>query len=134
MEARARAHRVQGDENMKQQKWDEALAALRAAVAEDPSMSDAWCAIGTAETCRHGRPCAAAYAPFKKCVELDPGHAGAHFGLGLILLRARVHGKLQLAREQRVALVVAEGERGRWGQLPNRRLLSRAPRGRNLSL
>ena len=45
MEARARAHRVQGDENMKQEKWDEALAALRAAVAQDPLSLQLRCKI-----------------------------------------------------------------------------------------
>ena len=127
MEARARAHRVQGDENMKQEKWDEALAALRAAVAEDPSMSDAWCAIGTAETCRHGRPCEAAYAPFKKCVELDPGHAGAHFGLGRILLRARDDDALAP-----LASVVEEGAEASVGDVAEahlRECVRLAPRG-----
>ena len=90
MEARARAHRVQGDENMKQEKWDEALAAFRAAVEKDPEMSKAWYGIGMAEMGRNGgQPCEAAHDPFKRCVELDPNNAKAHFGFGDVLLYVR---------------------------------------------
>ena len=88
--AQARIGIGEGMEFIKQKKWDEALAALRAAVEIDPEMSTAWCAIGVAEIMKNGgRPCEAAHDPFKRCVELDPNHVGAHCGLGGVLLRVR---------------------------------------------
>ena len=75
---------------MIQEKWVEAIAAFRAAVAKDPEMSEAWFKIGATEMMKHGgKYCEAAYRPFKRCVELDPNHAGAHLGLGGVLLDVR---------------------------------------------
>ena len=75
---------------MHQGKFDEALAAFRAAVEKDPEMSAAWYRIGVAKTMKNGKqPCEAAYKPFKRCVELDPNHAGAHYYLGGVLLDVR---------------------------------------------
>ena len=69
-------------------KWDEALAALRAAVEKDPEMSVAWYGIGAAEMAKNG-VCEAAHDPLKRCVELDPDNAGAHCALGRVLLYVR---------------------------------------------
>ena len=71
-----------------QKKWDEALAAHRAAVEKDPEMSVAWYGIGAAEVAKNG-VCEAAHDPLKRCVELDPDNAGAHYGLGRVLLYVR---------------------------------------------
>ena len=73
-----------------QDKWDEALAAYRAAVEKDPEMSEAWYMIGAAEIAKNGmQPCEAAYGPFKRCLELDPNNARAHCALGGVLLGVR---------------------------------------------
>ena len=75
---------------MHQRKFDEAVAAYRAAVEKDPEMSAAWYRIGVAKTAKNGEvACEAAYKPFKRCVELDPNHAGAHYYLGGVLLYVR---------------------------------------------
>ena len=71
---------------MKQEKWDEALAAYRAAVEEDPKMSAAWYGIGRVEMEKNGgKTCEAVYGPFKRCLQLDPNNPGAHYGLGDVL-------------------------------------------------
>ena len=75
---------------MHQRKFDEAVAAYRAAVEKDPEMSAAWYRIGVAKTAKNGEvACEAAYKPFKRCVELNPNHAGAHCALGEVLLHVR---------------------------------------------
>ena len=82
----------EGQALLEQKKWDEALAVYRAAVEEDdPEMSGAaWAMIGVVENMKAGgRPCEAAYAPFKRSVELDPNNAHAHLGLGGVLLHER---------------------------------------------
>ena len=53
-------------------------------------MSAAWFRIGVVEMAKNGKqPCEAAYGPFKRCADLDPNHAGAHDGLGGVLLDVR---------------------------------------------
>jgi tetratricopeptide (TPR) repeat protein len=90
MPSSARAAFDKGQAFFKQERWDEAIAAYRAAAKKDPEMSVAWCGIGLAETMKNGgRPCEAAYGPFKRCLELNPDHARAHFGLGDVLLYVR---------------------------------------------
>ena len=74
---------------MRQGQFDKALAAYRAAVKKDPEMSAAWFGIGMAENGKHGGVCEAAYAPFKRCVDLDPDHMRAHYGLGDVLRYVR---------------------------------------------
>ena len=75
---------------MHQRKFDEAVAAYRAAVEKDPEMSEAWGGIGMAEMMKNGnRPCEAAYGPLKRCLELNPDHAYAHCHLGNLLLHVR---------------------------------------------
>ena len=70
---RAEALATRADEFTKLKKWDEALAAYRAAVEKDPEMSAAWYMIGAAEVAKNSAvPCEAAHDPFKRCVELDP--------------------------------------------------------------
>ena len=86
----ARARFGGGGAFLAQGKYDEALAAFRAAVEKDPEMSEAWFWIGMAYTEKNGnKPCEAAHDPFKRCVELDPNHANAHYGLGGVLLYVR---------------------------------------------
>ena len=51
-EAQARVH--EGNQLVAQEKWDEALAAYRAAVEKDPEMSEAWYAIGASEMEENG--------------------------------------------------------------------------------
>ena len=81
---------VEAEILVQQGKWDEALAAFRAAAEKDPEMSEAWCTIGAAEVMKNGgEPCEAAHDPLKRCVELDPNHAKAHYGLGDVLLYVR---------------------------------------------
>ena len=71
-------------------KWDEALAALRAAVEKDPEMSEAWFQIGMTEVMKNGgKPCEEAHEPLARCLQLDPNHAAAHFGFGDVLLHVR---------------------------------------------
>ena len=83
-EAQARVH--EGNQLVAQEKWDEALAAYRAAVELNPEMTEAWFAIGASEAGRNGsQSCEAMYAPLQKCVELCPGHAAAHCCLGGLL-------------------------------------------------
>ena len=82
----------EGQALLEQKKWDEALAVYRAAVEEGgPEMSGAaWAMIGVVENMKAGgRPCEAAYGPFKRSVELDPNNAHAHLGLGGVLLHER---------------------------------------------
>ena len=75
---------------MHQRKFDEAVAAYRAAVEKDPEMSAAWYRIGVAKTAKNGEvACEAAYKPFKRCVDLDPDHMRAHYGLGDVLRYVR---------------------------------------------
>ena len=84
----AQARFDEGQAFVEQKKWDEALAAYRAAVEEDPEMSEAWYEIGMAEIMKNGKqPCVAAYGPLMRCLELNPNHAGAHCGLGNYLHR-----------------------------------------------
>ena len=53
-------------------------------------MSAAWYRIGVAKTAKNGEvACEAAYKPFKRCVDLDPNHARAHYYLGGVLLDVR---------------------------------------------
>ena len=52
-------------------------------------MSAAWFGIGMAENGKHDGVCEAAYAPFKRCVDLDPDHMRAHYGLGDVLRYVR---------------------------------------------
>ena len=88
--ATAQARDNEGQAFFKQGKWDEALAAFRAAVEKDPEMSGAWYMIGTTEVAKNGAvPCEAAHDPLKRCLELDPDNAGAHCALGGVLLRVR---------------------------------------------
>ena len=82
----------EGQALLEQKKWDEALAVYRAAVEEeDPEMSGAaWAMIGVVENMKAGgRPCEAAYAPFRLCADLDAGNACALCGLGDVLLHVR---------------------------------------------
>ena len=73
-----------------QKKYDEALAAYRAAVKKDPEMSATWFMIGMVEMAKNGgQPCEAAHDPFKRCVELNPKDVDAHCGLGHVLLDVR---------------------------------------------
>ena len=75
---------------MTQMKWDEALAAFRAAVEKDPKMSAAWFMIGFTDNMKNGgKYCEAAYKPLKRCLDLDPNHARAHCLLGGVLLHVR---------------------------------------------
>ena len=90
MPSSARAAFDKGQAFFKQERWDEALAAYRAAVEKDPEMSDAWYSIGVAEVKKNGgQPCEAAHDPFERCVELDPRNASAHCALGNVLLIVR---------------------------------------------
>ena len=82
----AQARFDEGNAFYQQAKWDEALAAFRAAVEKDPDMSPAWFAIGMATTMKHGGPCEAAYGAFKRFVDLDPNHAPGHDNLGNTLI------------------------------------------------
>ena len=99
----AQARFNEGEAFFKQKRWDEALAAFRAAVEKDPEMSEAWYEIGMAEIMKNGKqPCVAAYGPLMRCLELNPNHAGAHCGLGNYLHRvckddARAEEHLQTA-------------------------------------
>ena len=87
---RAQARFDEGQAFVEQKKWDEALAAYRAAVEEDPEMSEAWYEIGMAETNKHGgKPCESAYGPFKRSVELDPDNAHFHCCLGYVVKDVR---------------------------------------------
>ena len=81
-EAQARVH--EGNQLVAREKWDEALAAYRAAVEKDPELASAWFGIGGCEIHRDGGEiCEAAYAPRKKYLELAPdGSAAAHAHLG----------------------------------------------------
>ena len=84
------ARYVEGQALFEQAKWDEALAAYRAAVEKDPEMSEAWYQIGLAEMAKAcGQRCEAAYGPLKRCLELNPDHADAHNCFGNFLLRVR---------------------------------------------
>ena len=88
--ATAQARYDEGEAFRRQFKWDEAIAAYRAAVEKDPEMSAAWCGIGLTEGAKiGGRPCEAAYGPLKRCLELNSDHAGAHYALGDVLLNVR---------------------------------------------
>ena len=79
-----------GQAFFEQRKWDEALAAFRVAVDKDPEMSEGWYQIGMAEMLKNGgRPCEAAYGPFRLCADLDAGNACALCGLGDVLLHVR---------------------------------------------
>ena len=79
-----------GQAFFEQRKWDEALAAFRAAVAKDPAMSEGWYQIGMADMLKNGgRPCEAAYAPFRLCADLDADNARALCGLGDVLRHVR---------------------------------------------
>ena len=70
--ATAAAKFAEGAALQDQGKFDEALVAYRAAVAKDPAMSEGWYQIGMAEMLKNGgRPCEAAYAPFRLCADLD---------------------------------------------------------------
>lgn len=109
---------------MKQRKWDEALAAFRVAVDKDPEMSEGWYQIGMAEMLKNGgRPCEAAYGPFKRCLELNPDHARAHFGLGDVLLYVRkddARAEEHLQTAIRLAPNYADAHRGLAGVLEQR--------------
>ena len=86
----AQARFNEGEAFFKQKRWDEALAAFRAAVEKDPEMSEAWYEIGMAEIMKNGKqPCVAAYGPLMRCLELNPNHADAHCSLGSVLLDVR---------------------------------------------
>ena len=79
-----------GQAFFEQRKWDEALAAFRVAVDKDPEMSEGWYQIGMAEMLKNGgRPCEAAYGPFRLCADLDADNARALCGLGDVLLHVR---------------------------------------------
>ena len=88
--ATAQARFAEGEGFLRQGQFDKALAAYRAAVQKDPEMSAAWFAIGMVEMVKNDAiPCEAAYGPFKRCLELNPDNAGAHCGLGSVLLHVR---------------------------------------------
>ena len=88
--ATAQAHYDAGEAFYEQGKWDEALAAYRAAVKKDPEMSAAWAGIGASEIAKNGgQYCEAAHDPLKRCVEPNPNHADAHCRLGGVLLYVR---------------------------------------------
>ena len=60
----AQALCVEGDAFAEQEKWNEALAAYRAAAEKDPEMSEAWYGIGATENRKNGgRSCEADHQP-----------------------------------------------------------------------
>ena len=90
--AAAKARYDEGAALVEQQKWDEALAAFRAAVEKDPTMSDAWGGIANAECAKNGTCCEAMHGPLTRVIKLDPANASAHRALGGVL--QEVHGDL----------------------------------------
>ena len=76
---------------MKQRKWDEALAAFRAAAAKDPEMSAAWFAIGVAEGQSSGKSTEAEIEAYERCIELDPFDGRGWLGLSQIRLKQNRH-------------------------------------------
>ena len=83
---------LEGEAFFEQKKWDEALAAFRAAAAKDPEMSEAWFQIGYAENEKNGgrgKATEASHAPLAHCLKLDPKHAKAHYYLGRVLYIVR---------------------------------------------
>ena len=79
----------EGKAFLEQEKWDEALAALRAAVAKDPEMSGAWFAVAYAEGKSSGKKTEAEIDAYEHCIKLDPKHANAHNNLGVALKNVR---------------------------------------------
>jgi len=74
----------------RQDKWPEAIAALRKCVELDPNNSMAWFELGYAYYNQNGRKsCEGSYEPWIRCVALDPTHARAYKGLGNILTSVR---------------------------------------------
>lgn len=85
---------------------DEALAGLRAVVADSPSLIEAWHALGTTYA-RHGRE-RDAIASFEAILRQDPTNAEAHFAL------ARIHGLGgRRDRAEKHAELASEKEPGR---------------------
>ena len=130
-QATAQARYAEGEAFFEQEKWDEALAAFRAAVEKDPEMSEAWCWIGLAEGAKNGGPCEATYGPFKRCIELNPNHARAQCGLGIVLLYVRKDfpcAEEHLRAAIRLAPNYADAHRGLAGVLERREDLDGAIR------
>jgi tetratricopeptide (TPR) repeat protein len=85
---------------------DEALAGLRAVVADSPALLDAWQALG-ATYARQGRE-RDAIAAFEAILRQDPTHAEAHIALARIHVLAG-----RPARAERHALLASQKEPGR---------------------
>jgi tetratricopeptide (TPR) repeat protein len=128
----AQALCVEGDVFVQQEKWDEAIMAFRAAAEKDPEMSAAWYSIAMAECEKNGnQPCEAAYKPLKRCIELNPNHARAQCGLGIVLLYVRkddARAEEHLQTAIRLAPNYADAHRGLAGVLERRDALDEAIR------
>ena len=95
---------------MKLQDWDKAIAAYSLAAEQDPELVEGWFGIGLAQFGKARQPCEAAYAPLKRCVELDPNHAQARCCLGRVLLargdarRAEEHFRASIRLDATIAV------------------------------